>query len=48
MLINTLTASITFRRSEFAQVRLAGAHPAQVLRTVRTEGLPVMATGRPS
>ncbi|RAY15986.1 ABC transporter permease [Actinomadura craniellae] len=45
MLINTLVASTTFRRREFAQLRLAGATPAQVLRTVRTEGLVIVATG---
>ncbi|MDL4812691.1 hypothetical protein QP089_00300 [Actinomadura sp. OS1-43] len=45
MLINTLVASTTFRRGEFAQLRLAGAAPGQVLRTVRTESLVIVATG---
>ncbi|MFA1548530.1 ABC transporter permease [Actinomadura chokoriensis] len=45
MLINTLVASTTFRRREFAQLRLAGATPGQVLRMVRTESLLIVATG---
>ena len=45
MLVNTLVASTTHRRREFAQQRLAGATPAQVLRTVGAEGVILVATG---
>ena len=45
MLVNTLVAATTHRRREFAQQRLAGATPAQVLRMVTLEGAVLVATG---
>ena len=45
MLVNTLIAATTDRRSEFAQQRLAGATPAQVVRMVSLEGAVLVATG---
>jgi putative ABC transport system permease protein len=45
MLVNTLVAATTFRRQEFAQLRLAGSTPAQVLRMVTLESLVLLVTG---
>ncbi|MFF3496533.1 FtsX-like permease family protein [Streptomyces sp. NPDC002795] len=45
MLINTIIAATTQRAREFAQLRLAGATPPQVLATVRAEGALVVLTG---
>lgn len=45
MLINTLVAATTHRRREFAQQRLTGSTPRQVLRTVALEGVVLTATG---
>ncbi|WP_433178518.1 FtsX-like permease family protein [Actinoallomurus sp. CA-150999] len=45
MLINTLVAATTHRRREFAQQRLAGATPVQVLRVVALESTVLTATG---
>lgn len=45
MLINTLYASTTYRSREFGQQRLAGATPAQVLRTVGMESAILTAVG---
>jgi len=45
MLVNSLIAANTYRRSEFAQYRLLGLTPAQVMRTVAAEGLAIVVTG---
>ncbi|MEU8134254.1 FtsX-like permease family protein [Streptodolium elevatio] len=45
MLINTLVAATAARRREFAQVRLAGATPRQVLKVVALEGAILTAVG---
>jgi putative ABC transport system permease protein len=45
MLVNTLVAATTYRRQEFAQLRLAGSTPPQVLRMVSLEGIVLLATG---
>ncbi|NGO77194.1 FtsX-like permease family protein [Streptomyces sp. YC504] len=45
MLINTIIAATLQRAREFAQLRLAGATPSQVLAAVRAEGALVVLTG---
>jgi ABC-type antimicrobial peptide transport system permease subunit len=45
MLINTAVATTNYRRQEFAQLRLAGATPPQVLRIVSLESIVVLVTG---
>jgi putative ABC transport system permease protein len=45
MLVNTLVAATTYRRQEFAQLRLAGSTPQQVLRMVSLESIVLLATG---
>jgi ABC-type antimicrobial peptide transport system permease subunit len=45
MLVNTLVAATTYRRQEFAQLRLAGSTPPQVRRMVALESLVLLATG---
>ncbi|WTW96893.1 FtsX-like permease family protein [Streptomycetaceae bacterium NBC_01309] len=45
MLINTLVAATAARRREFAQIRLAGATPRQVLKAVALEGAVLTAVG---
>jgi ABC-type antimicrobial peptide transport system permease subunit len=45
ILINTLVAATTHRRQEFAQLRLAGATPPQVLRMVSLESIVLLVTG---
>ncbi len=45
MLVNTLLAATGHRRREFAQQRLAGATPGQVLATVAAEGVLLTVTG---
>jgi putative ABC transport system permease protein len=45
MLINTLVAATTYRRQEFAQLRLAGSTPSQVRRMVSLESVVLVATG---
>jgi FtsX-like permease family/YjbR len=45
ILINTLVAATTHRRQEFAQLRLAGATPPQVLRVVSLESIVLLVTG---
>jgi predicted lysophospholipase L1 biosynthesis ABC-type transport system permease subunit len=45
MLVNTLVAATAHRRREFAQLRLAGATPAQVRRMVTLESVVLLATG---
>lgn len=45
MLINTLVAATSHRRREFAQQRLTGSTPRQVLRMVALEGVVLTATG---
>ena len=45
MLLNTVVAATTHRRQEFAQQRLAGSTPPQVLRMVGLESLVLAATG---
>jgi ABC-type antimicrobial peptide transport system permease subunit len=45
MLVNTLVAATTYRRQEFAQLRLAGSTPGQVLRMVSLESIVLVVTG---
>lgn len=45
MLVNSLYAATSYRGREFAQQRLCGATPGQVLRTVGAEGLVLLVTG---
>jgi putative ABC transport system permease protein len=45
MLINTLVAATAYRNREFAQQRLIGATPHQVLGLVSVEGIVLAATG---
>ncbi|MFE6617787.1 FtsX-like permease family protein [Streptomyces sp. NPDC057740] len=45
MLVNSLYAATSYRAREFGQQRLAGATPAQVLRTVGAETLILTVTG---
>ncbi|UGQ14654.1 FtsX-like permease family protein [Yinghuangia sp. ASG 101] len=45
MLVNTLVAATANRRREFAQTRLAGATPRQILDVVVLEGVVLTATG---
>jgi putative ABC transport system permease protein len=45
MLVNTLLAATSYRRSEFARQRLAGATPGQVLAMVVAESLLLTVTG---
>lgn len=45
MLVNSLIAATTYRRGEFAQYRLLGLTPWQVLRIVAAEELAIVATG---
>jgi predicted lysophospholipase L1 biosynthesis ABC-type transport system permease subunit len=45
MLINTLVAATAYRRHEFAQLRLAGSTPQQVLRMVSLESLVLLVIG---
>ncbi len=45
MLINTLVAATADRKREFAQYRLIGATPPQVLGLVGAEGIVLTATG---
>lgn len=45
MLINTLVAATVYRKREFAQQRLIGATPPQVLGMVSVEGIVLAATG---
>jgi putative ABC transport system permease protein len=45
MLVNTLLAATAYRRREFAQQRLAGATPAQVLTMVVAESALLTLTG---
>jgi putative ABC transport system permease protein len=45
MLINTLVASVTHRRREFAQTRLTGATPGEVLGVVRLEAVVLTVAG---
>jgi putative ABC transport system permease protein len=45
MLVNTLVAATAYRRQEFAQLRLAGSTPPQLLRMVSLEGIVLVATG---
>jgi ABC-type antimicrobial peptide transport system permease subunit len=45
MLVNTLVAATTYRRREFAQLRLAGSTPPQLMRMVSLESAVLLATG---
>jgi ABC-type antimicrobial peptide transport system permease subunit len=45
MLVNTLVAATIYRRREFAQLRLAGSTPPQLLRMVSLESIVLLATG---
>jgi len=45
MLVNTLVVATSHRRQEFAQLRLAGSTPAQVLGMVGLESVVLLATG---
>ncbi len=45
MLINTLVAATAYRKREFAQLRLTGATPPQVLGLVSVEGIVLAGTG---
>jgi putative ABC transport system permease protein len=45
MLVNTLLAATSYRRREFAQQRLAGSTPAQVLTMVTAESALLTVTG---
>jgi putative ABC transport system permease protein len=45
MLVNSVVAATLYRRREFAQLRLAGSTPPQVLRMVSFESVVLLATG---
>lgn len=45
MLVNSLIAATTYRRGEFAQYRLLGFTPWQILRIVTAEEVAIVATG---